>query len=138
MTAPPSTERTQYNHYKFGYYGQLGEGGNAVIKFIQTAITRDELDDITLIENIPGSEKWEVRDLFQRDVDDSRVLNSIVPYFQDPTKVKYFNPLTLILLPLDDTRENVDRDIPYVEPRPETEGEGHDYDVFERPGYYEF
>src|SRR4051794_38872800 len=105
MTTPPDILLEEYSQKKLGYFGELGAGANARVMFLQTAITRDELDDITLIENIPGSEKWDVRDLFQRDVDKVRVQQSIVPWLQDKSTVKFFNPLTLILLPLDDTHE---------------------------------
>jgi len=44
--------------------------------------------------------------LFQRDVDIRRVTNHLLPYLQDPKRVKFFNPLTLTVLPFDpETRE---------------------------------
>lgn len=104
MARIPSTTKIIYNRKKYGYSGQLGRGGNAVIRFIQTAITPDELDAITLVENIQGSERWEVRDLFQRDVDGERVARDIIPYFQDEAKVKFFNPLTLIVVPVENSK----------------------------------
>ena len=137
MSKLPPVHSATYNKIKNGYYGELGEGANAKICFIQTAINRTELDSITLIENIPGSESWDVRDLFQRDVDKKRVTDRILPYLKDLTKVKFFNPLTLMVLPLDDSGTRVEQSVIYVEPREETE-EGHQYRILERPNYYQF
>ena len=39
-----------------GYFGEFGEGANASIRFLQTVIKHEELDEITLISNIPGSQ----------------------------------------------------------------------------------
>src|ERR1051326_3622821 len=116
MILPPVNE-LKYNKQKYGYFGELGHGAHARIRFLQSAVTKDELDHITLIENIPGSERWDIRDLFQRDVDMTRVEESILPYLRDPTKVKFFNPITLVLLPLNPVTGSVDAEVPYVAPK---------------------
>src|SRR6476646_588752 len=100
MSHIPPTVTVAYNKMKYGFFGELGAGANAHVRFLQTALTADELDSVTLIENIPGSESWDVQDLFQRDVDKERVTKEILPYLKDKSKVKFFNPLTLALLPL--------------------------------------
>jgi len=135
MTMPPPVKKKVYNKTKMGFFGQLGQGANAHIKFIQTAITYDELDAITLIQDIPGSEKWDVRDLFQRDVDTERVEKDILPYLKDTTKVKYFNPLTLVVVPLDESQMKIEKEIFHATPYTETD-EGHEYTVYEREGFY--
>ncbi len=136
MSLPPVSE-VKYNKQKLGYFGELGNGANARIRFLQSAVTKDELDNITLIENIPGSERWDIRDLFQRDVDMARVEQSILPYFTDASKVKFFNPLTLVLLPINVRTGAVDSDVPYVEPKAINK-QGHDYTSYEREGLYCF
>jgi hypothetical protein len=135
MTLPPPVDELKYNKEKLGYFGELGNGAHAQIRFLQCAVNKDELDDITLIENIPGSERWEIRDLFQRDVDITRVEKSILPYLQDETKVKFFNPLTLVLLPVDILTGTPDADVPYVKPENITK-DGHHYTRYERPGLF--
>jgi len=109
--------RSPYNQKKLGVYGNLGKGENADILFLQTVISASELKHIDLISNIPDSEKWDVRHLFQRDVDDDRVEQDIIPYFKDPTKIKYFSPITLILLPTAEDKKNILKDVDYIEPR---------------------
>jgi len=94
-------KKDPYPKKKFGYYGQLGQGARAEIKFVQTAIERRDLADLTLIQDIHSSERWDVRDLFQRDVDDVRVQNKIMPWMKDAEIAKFFNPLTLLALPYD-------------------------------------
>ncbi len=136
--SPPKQPLTNpYPRNKIGHYGELGQGAGVTIKFLQTAILHSELDNLDLIENIPGSDKWDVRDLFQRTVDKERVSKSILPYLQDDTKVKFFNPLTLILLPFDTKSNDIEKDLRYVEPRPESK-DGHEFEVFEIEGAYRF
>jgi len=134
---PPSNKVNQYPRRKIGYSGELGQGSGVTIKFLQTAINHSELDNLDLIENIPGSDKWDVRDLFQRTVDKERVSKSILPYLQDENKVKFFNPLTLVLLPFDPQTTEVEHDLAFVKPRTEGEGE-HQYEVFEKENFYQF
>ena len=95
MIEPPKPIEIVYNKTKFGYFGELATGAHAHLRFLQTALSGEDLDNITLIENIPGSETWDVRDLFQRDWYKERVTNEILPYLKYKTKVKFFNPLTL-------------------------------------------
>jgi hypothetical protein len=130
----PPVNANPYNKYKVGIHGNLGKGANADIVFIQTVLTIDELDSITLVGNIPGSETWDVRDLFQRDVDDDRVTEDIIPYFKDESKIKYFNPITLILLPTENGKRNIVRNIEYIEPTVHASGQTER--VYEREGYY--
>lgn len=136
MTLPPVTEE-KYNKQKHGYFGELGHGANARIRFLQSAVTKDELDNITLIENIPGSDRWDIRDLFQRDVDMKRVEYSILPYLKDPARVKFFNPLTLVLLPINPATGAVDAHVPYIEPVAFKKGD-HEYTRHERQGLFSY
>ena len=137
MSALPPTISVTYNKTKYGYFGELGTGANAHVRFLQTALSADELDSVTLIENIPGSESWDVQDLFQRDVDKERVTREILPYLKDKTKVKFFNPLTLALLPLSPNGQTIQSDLPHV-PATHVDENGHPYTVFEWGGYYKF
>ena len=43
---PPKAPINPYPRKKLGYAGELGQGANIKIKFLQTAITREELDSI--------------------------------------------------------------------------------------------
>jgi hypothetical protein len=132
----PPVDLPAYSNAKLGFFGELGKSTEARVRFLQTGLTGEDLDSITLIEQIPGSEMWEVRDLFQRDVDKERVTKEILPYLKDTAKVKFFNPLTLALLPLSDNGQVILKDLPYVEACPDPKG--GPYTVLEWPGYYKF
>jgi hypothetical protein len=115
--------------------GELGDGANAKIRFLQTVIKASELDSIKLISNIPGSERWDVRDLFQRDVDNARVNEEILPYLIDSSKVKFFNPLTLVILPMDSDKENIIKELECVD-AVTTDEEEQPATVYERKGFF--
>jgi hypothetical protein len=136
MPPIPRRPKIEYNKTKSGYIGELGSGAHTRIKFLQTAVRVQDLDSISLIETIPGSEKWNVQDLFQRDVDQNRVEESILPYLQDDTQVKFFNPLTLVLLPLR-TNGDVDTSVPYIAEQ-EIETPDGKFTVFERKGWLKY
>jgi hypothetical protein len=132
----PGGSKIVYNFSKMGIYGELGQGANAKIRFLETVISKDELDNITLISQIPGSETWEVRDLFQRDVDDSRVTHQILPYLKNDTLVKYFNPITLILLPMAESAREVLKEVEFISPQMSTEDDIKEY--YEKLNFYKF
>ena len=75
--------------------------------------------------------------MFQRDVDEKRVGKEIMPYLKDNSKVKFFNPLTLIVLPMADDGRNVLKDVEYIEPAIENV-DGQEFEVYEKKGYYKF
>lgn len=102
-----------------GIYGEFGAGANARVRFIQTAMHPESLLSVSLISSLPGSEKWDVKDLFQRNVDSERVTNSIMPYLESKQKIKFFNPLTLVVLPLDETGKAVNKQLPRLEKKNE-------------------
>jgi len=133
---PPETT-VAYTQMLRGYFGRFGTGSDAQVIFLQSAITPRQLKDITLISDIPGSETWSVRDLFQRDVDTSRVEEKILPYFKDPEKVKFFNPLTLTALPIDPATHDIVIRPPGVDERRDR-FDGREYDVLEAPDFYRF
>lgn len=128
-----------------GFYGRFGSGGNVDVSYIQTAMDFEFLNNITLIEDIKGSDKWKVRDLFQRNVDRNRVEDDIVPYLKKPDSIKFFAPLALVLLPTTDGE--VDKDLIEIETKENITDEGAVYTqhtledkaaFFEYPGHRAF
>ena len=101
MTRPPRLAKTTYNHKLSGVYGEFGSGAGSRAFYLQAAMSPKELDRISLVSDIPGSEKWPVRALFQRDIDEPRVTKGLIPYLCNTDQVRFFNPLTLTLLPMD-------------------------------------
>ena len=134
MTRPPIVPTVLYNQSLSGVYGEFGSGNNLKAFYLQTAISPSYLDKISLVSDVPGSEKWQVRDLFQREVDDERVTNSLLPYLQLDDKIKFFNPLTLTVLPMDE-RGTVLKQMPRVVERP-LEEDGQKWRVLERDRFF--
>lgn len=135
MPLPPPAKKSLYNQKVNGLFGKFGTGANAQIYFLQTGLKPTDLHKTTLISDIPGSECWPVRDLFQRDVDTYRVTHNIIPYFKDQDKVKFFNPLTLTLLPIDSKNNVVQTDIPNLI-KSEVEEQGYTWVFYEAEGLY--
>jgi hypothetical protein len=95
----PPKPAPKYTHIKRGYCGEMGHSGDLTVRYIQSGITIDDLDYLTLVDKIPESHHWNISDLLQRQIDYERVEKQIVPYLIDESKVKFFNPLTLVILP---------------------------------------
>jgi hypothetical protein len=98
---------------KYGVWGTLGSGKNCNVHFIQTILTGDDIDNVKLISEIPESQKWKVKDLFQRNVNKKTVRSSLIPYLNNDKKIKFFNPLTLIILP-HDLKNNIIKNVPIL------------------------
>ena len=100
MAKLPIVLKTKYNESMVGVAGEIGAGRYGV-RYLQGAIPIAEIDRLTLVSELPDSERWHVRQLFQRDIDKKRVLEEIMPYFKHAQKIKFFNPLTIVLMPMD-------------------------------------
>ena len=78
------------------------------IPYFQTVFTLEEVaKELELVENLPSDlrSKWRLEELFQREIDWKRVNQEIVNgYLRRPEKLKFFNSLTVALLPLDANR----------------------------------
>ena len=136
--SPDLEPAEQYGQRVVGFFGEFGGGGNAQCSFLQTGMSVDELKKIDLVSEIRGSEKWPVRTLFQREVDEERVGSGIIPYFKSGDKVKFFNPLTLTLLPKDiHLHKGGPEPLPPIE-RSEVEEKGKTMLVSECPELFRF
>lgn len=78
------------------------------IPYYQTVFSLEEVSkELELVENLPSDlrSKWRLEELFQREIDWERVEDKIVNgYLRRPDKIKFFNSLTVALLPLDANR----------------------------------
>ena len=135
MAIPPQSRKLLYNRQLHGVYGEFGAGAGVQAFYIQSAITPGQLNWLSLISDIQGSERWPVRDLFQRDVDNGRIKESLLPYLQDPEKIKFFNPLTLTVLPMDENGTAVLTRMPRVVESSKEEND-RSWKYLERRNYY--
>ena len=119
-----------------GVYGEFGAGGNVQAFYLQSALTAQQLKEwVSLISEIEGSEAWHVRDLFQRDVDTDRVTRGLLPYLSEPGRIKFFNPLTLTILPMELGNHAIQTPMPEVE-EGTVDLEGRRWHCLEREDYY--
>ena len=135
MVAPPVGRRPAYNECLAGVYGEFGSGSGLQAFYVLTALTPGQLGKVSLVKDIPGSERWRVRDLFQREVDDMRVTRGLVPYLSDLERIKFFNSLILTVLPMDENGSSVLVRMPRVVERVE-EDRGEPWVSLEREGYF--
>ena len=133
MGIKPPIVRDRYTHQLPGVYGQFGTGAGVDAFYIQSVLEPSQLHWVSLISDIRGSERWQVRDLFQRDVDNKRISESLLPYLQNRNKIKFFNPLTLTLLPMKE--DEVLKEMPLVAESSMTD-DGYDWKVLERKGHH--
>lgn len=100
ISGPPKAPVKTYDRSLMGLIGKMGSKDSS-ITYLQVNLQVSELDLLGLVSDIPGSEKWPIRQLFQRDIDSERVKQDIIPYFLDSQMAKFFNPLTIAVLPID-------------------------------------
>ena len=132
----PPIKKLIFNQQLNGVYGEFGSGAGLQAFYLQSAITPAELDRISLISEIPGSEKWPIRDLFQREVDQSRVRHGLLRYLRDSTKIRFFNPLTLTILPMDSDGRSIQYNMPRVVETHVNE-DGRTWQVLEREDLFQ-
>ena len=135
MNVKPPIQPPRYNQRIPGVYGEFGSGAGSRAFYVQAAMSPVELESVHLISDIPGSERWPVRALFQRDIDTRRVLKGLIPYLRDATQVRFFNPITLTLLPMDESGHGVLKEIPDLA-RTEATHHGQECVVLERHNFY--
>ena len=134
----PPISLEDYDRKISGVIGTFGSGLGLRVYYLQASLPPSYLSAIKLVQEIPGSDRWPVRDLFQREVDTERVENGILPWLQDSRKVKFFNPLTLTLIPIDTTTHTIIREIPKLTEASEDLHDGRHWRSLEWKGYYRF
>ena len=135
MARRPPRKVNLYNQQLDGVYGVFGSGTGLQAFYLQAAITPSDLERVSLISDIKGSERWPVRDLFQRDVDNKRIETSLLPYLETMDRIKFFNPLTLTVLPMSNDGHTVLSKMPAIVERVEEE-DGETWRTLERKGFY--
>ena len=98
----PAVEKSSFTD-EMEYCFSIFAISNIPIRYYMTNVRLSALEDtFKLVEDIPGSSNWGYNVIFQRDIDDDRVDNELLrKYLLNPNKFKFFNPLTIALLPID-------------------------------------
>ena len=84
-------------------YGRYKLSPWAIPYFSTTMSMRAAAKSLALSADFPGSDavKWEINELYQREIDWPRVERQIVPYLSLTDEPQFFNSLTIALLPMD-------------------------------------
>ena len=92
------SEYTRPVYYRRGTYTLSA----VKIPYFSGNLLADDLDKLKLVQELPLDyrESWRLDELYQRDIDESRVENDIVGgYLRNPSRIVFFNSLTVALLP---------------------------------------
>ncbi len=95
-----STRKTPSFDFIFGRYTE----SDLEIPYFQVSMSfSDASQYLRLVTEMPGAESmnWKIEELFQRDIDWSRVERKIVPYLRQQSHPQFFNSLTIALLPME-------------------------------------
>lgn len=95
--------KARFNKPLYGITGvyTLSEG-IALPYFLSLIEINRAIDELKIAEQIPASldTQWSLKELYQREIDEKRVEDDIVKgYLLDPKKLKFFNAITIVLMP---------------------------------------
>ncbi|MCV6620120.1 MAG: hypothetical protein OIF51_00030 [Cellvibrionaceae bacterium] len=97
-------------------YGNVGKytlsEGVELPYFVSSVSIERVMDELKIAEEYPADleNKWALTELYQREVDRERVKADMVAgYLSDPNKLKFFNALTVVLLPKSEEEKIVDK-----------------------------
>lgn len=83
-------------------YGRFDLTGGWTIPYLSTVMTfRQAKESLQLVTEFSGWESlsWKLEELFQRDIDWPRVERKIVPYLSNHSQPRFFNSITVALIP---------------------------------------
>jgi len=97
-------------------YGNVGKytlsEGVELPYFVSAIPIERVINELKIAEEYPAdlNNKWALTELYQREVDNDRVKADMVAgYLSDPNKLKFFNALTVVLLPKNEEDHIVDK-----------------------------
>lgn len=96
-------DNNKFNRPLYGLKGQytLAEG-ISLPYFLCTMPIERAINELKIAEQVPPSleAKWSIKELFQREIDEDRILQDIIKsYLLDSKKLKFFNAITIVLMP---------------------------------------
>src|SRR5579883_2962561 len=98
------TEEPYYTALRPSMHGSFNLS-KTEIPYIETLMSLKEVTtELVLVENLPSDlrSKWTLEELFQREIDWDRVQYQLLRgYLKRPNKIKFFNSITVALLPTD-------------------------------------
>jgi hypothetical protein len=103
LLIPSNSGQSKFNKPLYGSSGAYTLSEDISLPYFMSLVEVDRvIDELKIAEQIPAQidTQWSIKELFQRSIDDKRVENDIVKgYLLDPKKIKFFNAITIILMP---------------------------------------
>ena len=98
-----TAQQPQYTRPLYGTHGTYTLSAGMSVPYFLTAMPIERaIEELKTHEQIPANldNRWSLSELFQREIDQERVLKELVNgYLSDPRKLKFFNALTIVLMP---------------------------------------
>lgn len=92
-----------YTKPLYGTHAQFTLSTGVSLPYFLTAMEIERaIDELKIHDEVSPSldRKWSLSELFQREVDEDRVKDEMVKgYLNDPLKLKFFNAITIVLMP---------------------------------------
>jgi hypothetical protein len=112
----------KFNKPLYGYKGQYTLSEGVELPYFSCIMSIERaIDELKIAEQVPASldAKWSLEELFQREIDETRIKQDIIKgYLLDSNKLNFFNAITIVLMPkgedekIQDRFENVTKDTP--------------------------
>jgi hypothetical protein len=97
---PPPAQRPHVSEKIQAVYGSYALLNDSPIHYFLCTISMECMHaDVLTMRDIPGVEKWGPQALFQREINDSWVGDIVHKYIRNPSRLKFFPPVTIALLP---------------------------------------
>ena len=93
-----------YEVKKCGFGFTDSEG---LISYITSHRIEDLIDDLVTFEKLTSDKQWPVSQIIQREIDLQRVKNIANQYITKQDFIKYFPPITVVILPIDDASKHI-------------------------------
>ena len=95
--------KRNYNRPLYGNKGEFTLARNITVPYFSTVMSIPRaVGELKTHEQVAPSldQKFNLRELYQREIDQERVQKELIDgYLRDPKKLKFFNSLTIVLLP---------------------------------------
>lgn len=106
-------QQPHYNRPLYGIHGKYTLSAGVSVPYFLTAMPIERaIEELKIHEQIPANldNRWSLKELFQREIDKKRVDKELVNgYLSDPKKLKFFNALTIVLMPKKEDGQLLDK-----------------------------
>lgn len=100
---PKKKTDSNFNKPIYGLSGKFTLSQGVVLPYFTCNLEIERaVEELRIAEQVPPTldNKWSLNELFQREIDEDRVKHEIIRgYLLDPRKIKFFNAITIVLMP---------------------------------------